>query len=201
LERIGDTHTRKVDVRIIAATNRDLKKEVDDCRFRQDLFYRLSVFPIEIRPLRERRDDIAPLAAHFVRQSARRLNRLEPRITQAALSQLASYDWPGNVRELQNAVERAVILSSGGPLSFDLPEPNASDDSVTRTQSASKPDLPTYDQLKRRERDVIAAALQKTNGKVFGPSGAAELLGMKPTTLASRIKALRVGRNKGTGRV
>jgi transcriptional regulator with GAF, ATPase, and Fis domain len=197
LERIGDTRTRKVNVRIIAATNRDLKKEVDARRFRQDLFYRLSVFPIEVPPLRERREDIPPLAAHFVRQSARRMNRPELRITQDALSELAAYDWPGNVRELQNAIERAVILSRGGPLRFDLAGSNATDVSRPRNQSASKPDLLTRDELKRQERDAIAAALKQTGGKVFGPSGAAELLGMKPTTLASRITALRLNRKSG----
>ncbi len=111
IERVGDTRTRKVNVRIIAATNRDLKKEVEAGRFRQDLFYRLSVFPIEIPPLRERRDDIVPLATHFVKQTARRMNRPTPRVTQATLTQLTAHDWAGNVRELQNAVERAVVLS------------------------------------------------------------------------------------------
>ncbi len=197
LERIGDTRTRKVNVRIIAATNRDLKKEVDTGRFRQDLFYRLSVFPIEVPPLRERRDDIAPLAAHFLAQSALRMNRPAPRITQAALSQLAAHDWPGNVRELQNTVERAVILSLGGSLRFDLPESNATDAARARTQAASKATFLTRDELKRQERDRIAAALKQTGGRIFGPSGAAELLGMKPTTLASRIKAL--GLNRKTG--
>ena len=194
LERIGDTRTRKVNVRIIAATNRDLKKEVDAGRFRQDLFYRLSVFPIEVPPLRERREDIPPLAAYFVRQSGRRMNRPDLRITQAVLSELAAHDWPGNVRELQNAVERSVILSRGGPLSFDLAGSNATDASRPRTQSAPKPDFLTRDELKRQERDAIAAALKQTSGKVFGPGGAAKLLGMKPTTLASRIKALRLNR-------
>ena len=197
LERIGDTRTRKVNARIIAATNRDLKKEVDAGRFRQDLFYRLSVFPIEVPPLRERRDDIAPLAAHFLAQSARRMNRPAPRITQAALSQLAGHDWPGNVRELQNTVERAVILSLGGPLRFDLPESNAAHTARTRTLSVSKPILRTRAELKREERDAIAAALKQTGGKIFGPGGAAELLGMKPTTLASRIRALGLNRKDG----
>src|SRR5260370_539121 len=114
LERVGDTRTRKVNVRIISATNRDLKKGVDAGRFRHDLFYRLSVFPIEVPPLRECRYDIPALAAHFLGQSARRMNRPATRITQAALTQLTAHDWPGNVRELQNAVERAVILSRGG---------------------------------------------------------------------------------------
>ena len=194
LERIGDTRTRKVNVRIIAATNRDLKKEVDAGHFRQDLFYRLSVFPIEVPPLRQRREDIPPLAAHFVRQSARRMNRPDLRITPAARSELAAYDWPGNVRELQNTVERAVILSRGGPLRFDLAGSDATDASRPRIQSASKPDLLTRDELKRQERDAIAAALKQTGGKVFGPGGAAKLLGMKPTTLASRITALRLNR-------
>src|SRR5258705_249304 len=99
LERVGDTRTRKVNVRVIAASNRDLKREVDEGRFRQDLFYRLSVFPIEVPPLRERREDIAPLVAHFVKQSARRMNRPEPQLSKAALDRLDSYDWPGNVRE------------------------------------------------------------------------------------------------------
>ena len=196
LERIGDTRTRKVNVRIIAATNRDLKKEVDAGRFRQDLFYRLSVFPIEVPPLRERREDIALLAAHFLRQSARRMNRPDLRITQAALSELVAYDWPGNARELQNTVERVVILSRGGPLRFDLAG-KAGDAPRPRTQSALKPDLPTRDELKRQERDAIVAALKRTGGKIFGADGAAELLGMKPTTLTSRIKAL--GLNRKTG--
>src|SRR5208282_462333 len=112
LERIGDTRTRKVNVRIIAATNRDLKKEIDAGRFRQDLFYRLSVFPIEVPPLRERREDIPWLATHFLAQSARRMNRPVPRISQTALSALGAHDWPGNVRELQNTIERAIILSA-----------------------------------------------------------------------------------------
>jgi transcriptional regulator with GAF, ATPase, and Fis domain len=179
---------RKVNVRIIAATNRDLKKEVEAGRFRQDLFYRLSVFPIEIPPLRERRDDIAPLAAHFVKQAARRMNRPPPRVTQATLTHLAAHDWPGNVRELQNSVERAVILAQGGPLRFELPDARSSD--APRARPATATALLTRDELKRHERESIAAALKQSGGKIFGEGGAAELLGMKPTTLASRIKAL-----------
>src|ERR1700739_2547436 len=129
LERIGDTHTRKVSVRVIAASNRDLTKEVDESRFREDLFYRLRVFPIQVPPLRERREDIAPIAAHFVRQSARKMNRPEPPIPQAALTQLTSSDWPGNVRQLQNVIERSIILWQGGPLTFDLPAARLSDTS------------------------------------------------------------------------
>ncbi len=197
LERVGDTRTRKVNVRIISATNRDLKKGVDAGRFRHDLFYRLSVFPIEVPPLRECRDDIPALAEHFLAQSARRMNRPATRITQAALSQLTAHDWPGNVRELQNAVERAVILSRGGPLRFDLTGSDATGAPLADIRTAPRPALVTRSELKRQERDGIAAALKQTGGKIFGPGGAAELLGMKPTTLASRIAALRLNRKTG----
>ena len=199
LERVGDTRTRKVNVRIIAATNRDLKKEVDTGRFREDLFYRLSVFPIEVPPLRQRREDIPPLVEHFLGQVAKRMNRPAQRISQAALSQLTTNDWPGNVRELQNTVERAVILSRGGPLRFDLAKPDTSRDPVaSSTNAASPPVLLTRKEMKRQERDAIAAALKQTGGKIFGPGGAAELLSMKPTTLASRITALKLNRKTGS---
>jgi len=194
LERVGDTRTRKVNVRVIAASNRDLKEEVDEGRFRLDLFYRLSVFPIEVPPLRERREDIAPLVAHFVRQSARRMNRPEPQLSKTALDQLASYHWPGNVRELQNAVERAIILWREGPLTFDLPASWATNNSGTQSEPLAEPSLLTRDALKQQQREAIIAALKQTNGKVSGRGGAAELLGMKPSTLASRISSLRINR-------
>lgn len=198
LERVGDTRTRKVNVRIITATNRDLKKEVDAGRFREDLFYRLSVFPIEVPPLRQRRDDIPPLVEHFLRQNARRMNRPAMRISQAALSQLTAHDWPGNVRELQNTIERALILSPGGPLHFDLAKSDATRDPVAHSAHTTPPAvLLTRKEMKRQERDCIAAALKQTGGKIFGPGGAADLLGMKPTTLASRITALKLNRKTG----
>ena len=118
-----------------------------------------------------------------------------PRVTQAALSQLVAHDWPGNVRELQNAIERAVILSRGGPLRFEPAESTAAD--TPRTPPPSNAALLTRNDLKRQERDSIAVALKQTGGKIFGPDGAAELLGMKPTTLASRIKALGLARRTG----
>lgn len=189
IERVGDTRVRKINVRIIAATNRDLKAEVEAGRFRQDLFYRLSVFPIENPPLRERREDIQRLAEHFIRTAAKRMGRRPPKLTQAAARQLSAHDWPGNVRELQNAVERAVILAQGGPLQFDPPP-------STRTLTSTAPQIPdgtpllTRSELKQRERESITAALAQTGGKVSGSDGAAALLGMKPTTFASRIKAL-----------
>jgi transcriptional regulator with GAF, ATPase, and Fis domain len=193
LERVGDTRTRKVNVRVIAASNRNLKKEVDEGRFRQDLFYRLSVFPIEVPPLRERREDIAPLVAHFIRQSARRMNRPEPQLSKAAVDRLVSYPWPGNVRELQNTVERAIILWREGPLTFDLPASPARQN-TEQPKPAADAALLTRDELKRQERETIINALKQTNGKVSGPEGAAELLAMKPSTLASRISALGIDR-------
>jgi formate hydrogenlyase transcriptional activator len=194
LERVGDTRTRKVNARVIAASNRNLNKEVDGGRFRQDLFYRLSVFPIEVPPLRERRDDIAPLVAHFIRQSARRMKRPEPQVSKAALDRLVAYDWPGNVRELQNTVERAIILWRDGPLTFELPSSRPREKSIEQANPAAKNMLLTREELKQREREVIINALKQSNGKVSGPGGAAELLGMKPTTLSSRITALGLSR-------
>jgi transcriptional regulator with GAF, ATPase, and Fis domain len=193
-ERIGDTRTRTVSVRVVAATNRDLKKDVDAGRFREDLFYRLCVFPIKVPPLRERREDVIPLATHFIRESARRTNRPEPRITMDALHELTSYSWPGNVRELQNVLERAIILWQGGPLNFDLPTSRATEDSHSEATPFAKPVLLTRDELKRLEREAIAVALKQTKGKVSVPGGAAELLGMKPSTLSSRIAALGLSR-------
>jgi len=199
IERVGDTRTRKINVRLIAATHRDLKRDVQAGRFRQDLFYRLSVFPIEIPPLRERRDDIPQLVEHFVTQCAQRLNHPSPRLTQSVINQLKAYDWPGNVRELQNSVERAVILAQGRPLRFDFLSNPTNPNPSTRAPITDDPDIEsssvlTRDDLKRHERDNITHALQRSGGKIFGAEGAAELLGMKPTTLASRIKALGIHR-------
>jgi transcriptional regulator with GAF, ATPase, and Fis domain len=187
IERVGDGRVRKIDVRIVAATNRNLAAEVEAGRFRQDLFYRLSIFPIENPPLRERREDIASLAAHFVRETAKKMNRRAPKFTNAAARQLATQDWPGNVRELQNAVERAVILSQGNPLLFeDSPIPPKAGIATTSGDAT----MLTRSELKARERESLTAALAQSGGKIFGPDGAAALLGMKPTTLASRIKVL-----------
>ena len=199
IERVGDTRTRKVNVRIVAATNRDLKAEVAAGRFRQDLFYRLGVFPLEIPPLRERRDDIPLLATHFIRQTAKKMNRTVPRFTKAQAEELAAHPWPGNIRELQNAVERAVILAQNGPLRFELPtgERGRAEISAAKTQRETISPIVTRAELKLQERESIAAALKQSGGKIFGKDGAAELLNMRPTTLASRIKALGLKR-KGT---
>lgn len=195
-ERVGDIRTRHVDVRILAATNRDLKREVDAGRFRQDLYYRLSVFPLHIPPLRERREDIPKLAAHFIAQSAKRMNRRVPRLTQGVLSQLAAHSWPGNVRELQNVVERAVILSQGRTLDIHLPSSPSRAPGVPLAPAPPASQVATRQEWKRHERENIAEALRLAKGKVFGANGAAALLGMKPTTLASRIKALEITKTK-----
>jgi len=192
-ERVGDTRTRRVDARIIAATNRDLRKEVDEGRFRQDLYYRLSVFPIEMPPLRERRDDIPGLILHFVRQSAQRLNRAVPRVSRTTLSQLAAREWPGNIRELQNLVERAIILWQGGPLQF--PDA-ASEPRVERAQAPSEARILNRAALKQLERESVLEALRRADGRIFGADGAAELLGMRPTTLVSKIRALGIERGR-----
>jgi PAS domain S-box-containing protein len=195
-ERVGDERTRRVDVRIIAATNRDLQAEAKAGRFRLDLYYRLSVFPIELPPLRERLDDIEPLAAHFIRQAVRRLGVPLPRLTHAHVQQLQSYDWPGNIRELQNVIERAVILSRGRRLQFDLPTKpgnHATLRGVAPAASASEAEL-SLDELQRKKRAVIESALTRANWKIYGPDGAAELLNLKPTTLASMMKRLNLSR-------
>ncbi len=194
IERVGDTRTRKVNVRIVAATNRDLKREVAAGRFRQDLFYRLGVFPLEVPPLRERSEDIAPLAAHFVRVTAKKMNRPAPRFTKAHAEQLTAHDWPGNIRELQNSVERAVILAQSGPLHFELPTADVPRPAPAKTVHGDTSSILTREDWKRHERESISAALKQSGGKIFGPGGAAELLNMKPTTLASRLKALAIER-------
>ncbi|MFC5552714.1 sigma 54-interacting transcriptional regulator [Methylobacterium iners] len=190
-ERIGEERTRAVDVRLVAATNRDLKSEVKRGRFREDLYFRLNVFPINAAPLRERPEDIPLIAQHFVRNVARRLNLPELRLTEGDVRRLTRYDWPGNVRELENIIERAAILAVRGRLRFDLPEPEASATVEPARPAALVPTAPPTEAERRaRDRADIAAALAISNGRVFGPGGAAEILGLKPTTLASRIKAL-----------
>ena len=193
-ERVGGDVTRRADVRIVAATNRDLKKAVAAGRFREDLYYRLNVFPIQVPPLRERMDDIPLLAKHFVELSAKELKCAKPRLTRAAVTQLQNYDWPGNVRELRNVIERAVILARGGALDFDLPitgqaapvaQPSPRADSSAG--SAGQPKFLTEVEVERFERDNLLHALEAANWKISGPDSAAELMGLKPTTLLSRM--------------
>lgn len=193
-ERVGDDRTRTANVRIVAATNRDLKKEVTAGRFREDLYYRLHVFPIHVIPLRERKDDIPLLAKHFVDLSVKELKCAKPRLTRAGVVKLQSYDWPGNVRELLNVIERATILAHGGSLEFDLPLQSGSSASpvsksmiATTAGGADEPEFLTEGELQLYERDNLLRVLTRTNWKIKGIDGAAELLGVKPTTLLSRI--------------
>ena len=199
LERIGDERTREVDVRIIAATNRDLRREAEKGRFRQDLYYRLNVFPIEVPPLRQRVEDIPLLAAFFLKQAARELKRPEPRLTEAGARQLQGYDWPGNVRELRNVIERAVILWRSGELRFDLPGGGAAAPAPAAPAPSSGSGVVTEAEMRQRERDNLIAALESAGWQVYGSGGAAELLGVKPSTLASRMKKMGIARQDRPG--
>ncbi len=198
-ERVGEERTRRVHVRIVAASNRDLRREVEAGRFREDLFYRLAVFPIDVPPLRARRDDIGPLAAHFLRLAEPRMERRRLRLTAGDVRRLEQYEWPGNVRELANVIERAAILARGDRLAIDtaLPEPGrgargvairASPERVFQKAEAGA--IETRAERQARERANLVAALERSGGKVSGSGGAAELLGIPPTTLASRLRAL-----------
>jgi transcriptional regulator with GAF, ATPase, and Fis domain len=185
-ERLGEERTRTVDVRIIAATNRDLEAEVKAGKFRQDLYYRLSVFPIGLPPLRERPEDIAVLAQHFLDQASRKMGKTVPALKPPQIRELEAYDWPGNVRELQNVIERAVIRARDGHLEFGLrPAPPAA--SPLRNRETTPPSTPSLQEIKKQEKTLILDALAKTRGKIYGPDGAARLLGLKPTTLSSKV--------------
>ncbi|MEQ9346980.1 MAG: sigma 54-interacting transcriptional regulator [Thalassospira sp.] len=198
-ERIGEERTREVNVRLVAATNRDLKEEVRQGRFREDLYFRLNVFPIECRPLRERTDDIPPLATHFLRNISQRLNISQPTLTKGQVRVLQNYGWPGNARELENVIERAAILAHDGKLHFDLPETGGRDSRKLIDTAVDQADIPekailTRDELRQNECNNIIHALTETRGKIFGQGGAAALLDIKPTTLASRIKTFNIDR-------
>lgn len=189
LERVGEERTRRINTRIVAATNRDLRSEAEAGRFRQDLYYRLSVFPIEVPPLRKRKEDIPLLVEGFLEANSRKVGRSKPTLTLAAVQRLQQYDWPGNVRELQHVIERAVITSPTGRLNIELPS-TTKPLKVTEATSTSERRVRTDAEIRQLEADNIRTALRIADGKVAGAGGAAELLGLKPTTLASRIKAL-----------
>ena len=192
-ERVGEDRTRRADVRIIAATNRDLKTEAAARRFREDLYYRLNVFPVQVAPLRERREDISLLAQHFINNSVKEMGSAKPRLTRAGRIQLENYDWPGNVRELRNVIERAVILARGKTLEFDLPIRQTQPHSVSpksRAESLIEAGFFTEAEMLQKERYNLERVLEKANWKVKGADGAAELLGVKPNTLLARIRKL-----------
>ncbi|HLN85337.1 MAG TPA: sigma 54-interacting transcriptional regulator, partial [Candidatus Limnocylindrales bacterium] len=195
-ESVGSSQARKVDVRVIAATNRNLESSVRVGQFREDLFYRLNVFPIKLPPLRERLEDIGMLATAFARNFARRMGRrLEP-LSDDCVRRLQAYNWPGNVRELQNIIERAVITSRDGRLNLDraLPESVNAMAVALGTNNSTVQRVRTAKELEELERTNIIAALKAAEGKVAGEKGAAQLLGVKPTTLSSRMKALNIER-------
>ena len=192
-ERVGEETTRKVNVRIIAATNRKLGQEVEHARFRQDLYYRLNVFPIEVAPLRNRKEDIPLLAATFMGLVRKKLHCSGRELTQGEVLKLQNYHWPGNVRELQNIIERAVISSRCGSVKFDLPVPQINGASIktpVKKPGETPGDILTEEDMRLREKANIQAALKRTDWKIYGQDGAAELLGIKPTTLLSRIKKM-----------
>ncbi len=181
-ERLGGVRTLKVDVRLVAATNRDLSKMIADREFRSDLYYRLSVFPLAVPPLRERTADIPKLVRYFTQKYARRMNKRVESIPTEAMEALVSYGWPGNVRELENLIERAVILTRGSSLEIPLAGLRAA------------PDTGTPVTLEDAERDHIRRVLEQAGGVVGGPNGAAARLGMKRTTLQSKMKKLGISR-------
>jgi len=181
-ERLGGTRTIKVDVRLVAATNRDLAQMITDREFRTDLYYRLSVFPISVPPLRDRRDDIPKLVRYFTQKYSRRMNKQIETIPQETMDVLARYPWPGNVRELENLIERAVILSRGSNLQVPLAELRV------------LPETANPITLEEAEREHIRRVLDQAHWVVGGPSGAAARLGMKRTTLQSKMKKLGIGR-------
>jgi len=193
-ERVGGTQSIKVDVRVIAATNRDLNAAVSSGSFRSDLFYRLQVFPIEIPPLRERRDDIPLLVEYFVDRYARKAGKNIRHVSQETLELLQSYAWPGNIRELQNVIERSVILSEAETFSIDeswLPqEPQP----FLTARPKNQIELPR--RLEEQEKDMIEEALKASRGRVFGPTGAAAKLGIPRSTLESKIKLLKIDKNR-----
>jgi DNA-binding NtrC family response regulator len=187
-EPVGSDRAVRVDVRILAATHADLESAVSAGRFREDLFYLLDVFPLELPPLRERREDVAPLAEALLEELARRTGKLARRLTAEALSRLEGHDWPGNVRELANVLERALILAPGrelGPEVIDLPGRRR------REARVREGELPT---LADATRQHISRVLQATRGRIYGPGGAAEILGVKPSTLQSKMKKLKIDR-------
>ena len=199
---VGSSQVRKVDVRVIAATNRDLKQAVRNGAFREDLYYRLNVFPIQLPPLRERRDDIGPLALAFAQNFAQRMGRLIEPLAEECRERLRGYPWPGNVRELQNVIERAVITSYDGRLNLDRALPDARGGNNPGVELASVTARGVSDpilqlgELQQLERTNMLRALEFSGWRVAGKNGAAELLGMNPSTLSSRMRALRIERLK-----
>jgi len=193
-EPVGGSRTRRVDVRVVAATNRNLREETEKGRFREDLFYRLNVFPLHVPPLRERGEDIGLLASVFAERHARKLGRAIAPLTPDCVRRLRAYRWPGNVRELENVIERAAIVAQDGRLDLDRALEGTAQDilavSAAPEEQATPARVLSLEEMKQFERDNLRRALDATAWKVAGEKGAAGLLGMQPSTLASRMKAL-----------
>jgi transcriptional regulator with GAF, ATPase, and Fis domain len=189
-ERVGSTQSCSTDVRVIAATNRDLSAAIADGRFRADLFYRLNVFPIEVPPLRQRREDIPMLVEYFVKRYAEKAGKQIRNIDRTTLELCRSYAWPGNIRELQNIVERSVILCTGGTFWID--------ESWLVSQQPDRLELagPLTETLQNQEKEMIEAALRESRGRVAGPRGAAARLGIPRSTLDWKIKQLRIKKDR-----
>lgn len=186
-ERVGESKTRSVDLRVISATNQDLKKLIKENRFREDLYYRLNVFPIQSPALRDRIDDLPLLAKHFIDKVCRRINKPRPKISLAQMQLLEQYSWPGNIRELENIIERQMILAKGQKITFDILLNQNNSEQLT-AKVIEPTELMSAVQHKALEKKNIENSLQRCRGKLYGEDGAAELLGLKPTTLASKIK-------------
>ena len=197
-ERVGDDRTHSVNVRVVAATNRDLERAVEEGRFREDLYYRLSVFPIDVPPLRERGDDVVQIASHFLERTCQEFGHPPLTLSRQQAALLKHYDWPGNIRELKNVIERAVILSRGKVLRLDLAMSDilstASDHEPAQAPAAKQ--LLTDSEVRELERKNMVAALELADWRISGPNGAARLLGVKPTTLADRIRKFQITRTK-----
>ncbi|MBV1875643.1 MAG: sigma 54-interacting transcriptional regulator [Cycloclasticus sp.] len=201
-EPVGDEQTINVNVRIVAATNRDLMSEVKAGRFREDLYYRLSVFPIDLPPLRNRVDDIGPLAQHFLKLSLQQMGRNNLKLNQAHLNTLKTHQWPGNIRELKNVIERAVILSTGNRLLLNLALPNIpSTHSSSQLGVETNNDLMSDADIRSFERTNTVKALKQSKWKISDSGGAAELLGLKPSTLAYRIEMFKISKTESNSHI
>jgi transcriptional regulator with GAF, ATPase, and Fis domain len=197
-ERVGDDNTIKVDVRVVAATNRKLEAEVEAGRFREDLYYRLSVFPVNVPPLRDRSEDIAPLAIYFVNLICREFGRDPLKLTNQQVQTLNQHNWPGNIRELKNVIERSVILSTGSKLRLDLTLPEHRTSNVPESSVELRSDeFVTDAEIREIEKSNMTTALRHTNWQIWGDGGTAQLLGIKPSTLAYRMKVFGIQKNIG----
>ncbi len=198
---MGDEATHVVDVRVIAATNKDLEQAVEEGRFREDLYYRLSVFPIHVPPLRERGEDVLQIATHLLERTCQEFGHATLTLSKQQAALLKRYDWPGNIRELKNVIERAVILSQGKVLRLDLAMADILEADRQRPEAdtdGQPSQVLTEAEVREFEKNNILNALRLSNWRVSGPDGAAQLLGLKPTTLSDRMKKHGITRPRTT---